>query len=78
MLNIKAVGGAGCSDWNMDQYLLQASELYEESCLKVNSAQMPWVAVPKTVKQARQAIISKLTLDTALESGRPGVSTEIL
>lgn len=26
---MEAMGGAGCSDWNMDRYLLQASELYE-------------------------------------------------
>ena len=66
---MEAMGGAGCSDWNMDHYLLQASELYEaESTSKINSIQMPRFAVPKTeeeVKQARQARIPKKTqIDT--------------
>ena len=26
---MEAMGRAGCSDWNMNHYLLQASELYE-------------------------------------------------
>ena len=62
---MEAMGGTGCSDWNMDHYLLQASELYEaESALKINSTQMPRFAAPKTeeeVKQARQARIPKKT-----------------
>ena len=66
---MEAMGGAGCSDWNMDHYLLQASELYEaESTSKINSTQMPRFAAPKTeeeVKQVRQARIPKKTqIDT--------------
>ena len=64
----EAVGGAGCSDRDMDRYLQQASEQYEENSLKSNSAQMPRFAVPKTeeeVQQARQARVPKKTqIDT--------------
>ena len=66
---MEAMGGAGCSDWNMDHYLLQASELYEaESTSKINSTQMPRLAAPKTeeaVKQARPTRTPKKTqIDT--------------
>ena len=65
--NFEAVGGAGYSDWDMDRYVLQASEQYEESCLKSDSVQMSRFAVPKIeeVKQARQARVPKKTqIDT--------------
>lgn len=60
----------------MDHYLLQASKLYEESCLKNNTTQMPRFAVPKTeeVKQQdRQGFLRKpkSTLDIAPQYGRP-------
>ncbi len=68
MPTMEALGGAGCSDWNMDHYLLQASDVYEESTSKVNSAKMPRLANSKTeeeIKQARQARVPKKTqMDT--------------